>query len=429
MSQVNQAVRRALFQRGHSGMRLGLERSLAAAAALGHPERELRAFHVAGSNGKGSTSAMLERVYREAGWVTGLYTSPHLCKLSERVRVRGEPISDEALDDALARVLRDAPGELTFFETLTMAAFVALASARVEIAILEVGLGGRLDATNLIEQPLAAAIVSITEGQDGRYLEHADFLGDDVGTIAKEKAGILKRGTPCVLGPVSPVARSAILQVAEERGAAPIVEPVVERRGAVAEVRLPGGDVIALRPRLRGPHQLTNASIAATMAALAPAALRPTPKHIQRGIELAFWAGRQESIQHDGRCWLLDAAHNLDGVRTLVASQVELGWEPARTTLLFGALADKPYREMLSLLAPFAARFVFGPPGGRAPAPLHELAAIAPGAQASSAEHACELAAAVTPRGDTVLVTGSIYFIGAVRARLLGIEPDPVIAL
>ena len=402
-------------------MRLGLERSLEAAAALGQPQAGLSVVHVAGSNGKGSTSAMLERIAREAGLSTGLYTSPHLSKLCERVRVNGEPVTDEAIDDALARVMRDAPSELTFFESLTMAAFVILAERKLDLVVLEVGLGGRLDATNIVERPLATGIVSISEGEGGRFLEHANFLGDTVAAVAREKAGIAKAGVPLVIGPLSPEARASVKRVANERGSR-LLEP---RPDAHGELVLSNGDSVRLNPGLAGPHQLANAAVAAEMAVAA--GIRPGP--IERGVSLARWPGRLEAIPRDGRTVLFDAAHNIDGVRALAAALRERSLDPARTALVFGALADKPYASMLALLAPFASRRFYAPPEGRAPAPPAELAALAPGAVHAAPVDALEAALAASAPGDTVLACGSIYFIGALRAWLLGIEPDPVIAL
>jgi len=405
-------------------MRLGLERSIEAARALGDPHAKLRAFHVAGSNGKGSTSAMLERIAREAGLSTGLYTSPHLSKLTERVRVNGEPISDATLDAALERVMRDATGELTFFETLTMAAFVALADAELDVVVLEVGLGGRLDATNLIERPLATGITSISVGEGGRYLEHANFLGDTVAAIAREKAGIAKPGVPLVLGPLSAEAWESVLVVAHKVSAL-VLEPRVAADGAL---RLSNGETLLLRPLLGGPHQIENAAVAAEMA-VAAASLGVRTSHIERGIAMASWPGRLESISFRGRTVVLDAAHNIDGVRALVRALPGLGIDAARTILVFGALADKPFASMLGLLAPFAQRRVYAPPEGRAPALPATLAAIAAGETCETAMQAIERALAISAPGDTLLVTGSIYFVGAVRAWLLGIEADPVIAL
>ena len=432
-------------------MGLGLERSFAALEALGSPHLAAPVMVVAGSNGKGSTSAMLERIAREAGLTTGLYTSPHMLKIEERVRVRGEPIDERAFADALERVFVDAPPDLTFFETLTMAGFVAFRDAAVDLAVLEVGLGGRLDATNVVARPLATAITSITVGDGKRWLEHADKLGNTIGEIAREKAGILRSGVPLALGPLHPEARRAILEHARQLGAGPIwqvgwadddidheidheidgdIEKVMLRPvGRSAAARMPDGAELLLEPRLLGRHQLENAGVAAAAALGASSRFPSLRASVERGIALASWPGRLERFDVEGREVWLDSAHNLDGARALVASACSLGWSPDRTTLVFGALADKAYEPALRLLATLASRRVYASPDGRAPAPLEALASIADGAKVGDPASAVDLAVRNASIGDIVLVTGSIYLVGAVRAHLLRTERDPAVGL
>jgi dihydrofolate synthase/folylpolyglutamate synthase len=302
----------ALYRRGHRGVELGLDRVLVGAQAVGAPHQRLRALHVAGTNGKGSTCAMLEAVALRAGLRVGLYTSPHLCRLAERVRIGGEPIAEAALDEALARVLSDAPAELTFFETLTLAAFVAFEEAALDVVVLEVGLGGRLDATNLVARPLAAGITNITVGDGGRDLEHAALLGSTSEAIAREKAGIGKRGCPLVVGAMDAAAREVILAVAEERGASPIY---VCRGGEDRAALMPDGSSLALAPRLIGPHQRDNAHVAAAMASFAAPELGLGPSDIEAGIAEAVWPARFELLSIDGREVILDCAHNVEGAR------------------------------------------------------------------------------------------------------------------
>ncbi len=428
-------------------MRLGLDRSFAALEALGRPHEGLAAFVVGGSNGKGSVSAVIERIARESGYRTGLYTSPHLVHYNERIRFSGEPIDDDALADALARVFRDAPEELTFFETLTMAAFVAFREASLDVVVLEVGLGGRLDATNVIPSPLATAIVSLTRGEGGRHLEHADLLGATVPEIAREKAGILREGRPAVLGPLAEDARSVLLDAARAVAAKPVWEVAVHGeepegsasselarltpRAARGDLSLPDGLGYALAPGLVGPHQLVNAAVAAATAHLARRELPLRDGALERGVALASWPGRLErlALEHRGVDVWLDCAHNLDGARALVAAAPGLSLDPARTTLLFGALADKAYDPFLRLVAPLASRRFYAEPGGRAPAPLAELSAIAPGEAVPDPAHALTRALDATPTGGALLVTGSIYLVGAVRAQLIGARRDPPIGL
>ncbi len=423
-----------LYARGHRGIELGLDRVRRAARALGDPHLGVRALHVAGTNGKGSVAAMLDAIARESGLRAGLYTSPHLVALRERIRVDGAPLDDAQLDDALARVFRDAPAELTFFETLTLAAFVAFREAKIDLAVLEVGLGGRLDATNLVEAPLATGVVSIARGDDGRDLEHAALLGDSVDAIAREKAGIAKAGAPLVVGPVDPVAREAILDVARARGASPVwsvgADLRVDGEGEEVCLVLPEGERVVLAPRLGGAHQIENAAVAAGMAVLAARSeARIGRASIERGIARAAWDGRMETVVARGRTFLLDCAHNVDGARALAAAVSAQGIPPDRTILVFGALADKAWSSMLRVLAPLATRRVYTSPSGRAPAPLEALAATAPGAGFTDVGQALDAAVADASTNDTILVCGSIYLVGEVRARLLDLPRDPVIAL
>ncbi|HRG99791.1 MAG TPA: hypothetical protein PLR99_26275, partial [Polyangiaceae bacterium] len=206
---------RELYTRVPFGVRLGTEAMAEACARAGNPERAFASVHIAGTNGKGSVSALTEGAARASGLRTGLYTSPHLARFAERVRVSGEVLADEALAEALAEALRLGP-DLTFFEVATLAAFLAFRRAGVELAVLEVGLGGRHDATNVVAPP-GVRLTAITR----IALDHTDRLGPDLPSIAREKAGIAKAGVPLVVGPVPPAVRDAIAEVARARGALP----------------------------------------------------------------------------------------------------------------------------------------------------------------------------------------------------------------
>jgi dihydrofolate synthase / folylpolyglutamate synthase len=434
-----------LVARGHRGMRLGLERTIAACRALGDPQRGLRCVHVAGTNGKGSVCAMVERIARTAGKRTGLYTSPHLIRFGERIRLDGVPVDDEAFGTALERVLRDAPEELTFFETLTLAAFVVFRDAAVDVAVLEVGLGGRLDATNVIEDPLATAVVSITRGQGGKWLEHADFLGDDVATIAREKAGIFKRGVPAVLGPLPDVARAAVLDVARSVGAAPMWELRPGPRvitGVAGDawphpvtldpssglVVMPGGQRLELSPGLAGPHQLENAAVAAALAWAAGPNVASDPAIIARGIAETTWPGRLERFDVDGREVWLDCAHNVEGAEALDAA-LDGVLQNRNATLLFGALADKAWEPMIRLLGPRFSRRVYTSPPGRLATPPARLAEVLAGETIDAPAAALRRSIDVTPPGEVLVVAGSIYLVGQVRSVLQGQDSDPAMGL
>jgi dihydrofolate synthase/folylpolyglutamate synthase len=413
-------------------MLLGLDRVEDALARLGDPHLGLAAVHVAGSNGKGSTSAMIEAVARAAGLRTGLYTSPHLCRFAERIRLDGRPIGDEAFARSLSAVIDRARPDLTFFESLTVAAFAAFREAEVDLAVLEVGLGGRLDATNVIRDPVATAITSIS-------LEHTAILGDTLAAIAREKAGILKPGAPVVLGPLPDEAGAAIAEIASQVGAGPVLrvaralkgagEIEVSHDGSVSTIRGPGpSDLLALRLPLAGAHQAENAGVAVGLASFLA---RRFPRidlaaATRAGLAAAEWPGRCERIEKGGVTVLLDAAHNPEGAAAL---REAVRGDPARTALVFGALADKRWPEMLAAIAPLASRRYYTRPRGREPAAPEALAAIAAGTAVPEPGEALARALAESAPGETVIVTGSIYLVGELRAGLLGIEADPVIAL
>ena len=396
----------ALSARAKFGMTLGLDRVRGALAEVGDPHLGLAVAHVAGSNGKGSTSAMIESIARAAGLRTGLTTSPHLARFAERIRIDGAPIEDDPFEEALARALEAAGGELTFFEVLTVAAFVAFREANVDLAVLEVGLGGRLDATNVVERPLACAITSIS-------LEHTAVLGDTLDAIAREKAGILKRGAPYVLGRLPPEAERAIDDVARAVGAGPRwtgpLEPV---------------DVA-----LRGEHQRRNAAVASAVAELLAARWPAIRGAIRRGLDDVRWPGRFEKIALGAHTLLLDGAHNDEGAEALACALEAEGTPPERTTLVFGALADKSFAAMLARIAKLAHRRIYTAPKGRAPAPFEALTAIAPGEIVPEPALAIARAVALAGPDETVLVTGSLYLVGEVRAHVLGLPSDPIIPL
>jgi dihydrofolate synthase/folylpolyglutamate synthase len=407
-----------LYERVPLGMRLGLGPMTEACARFGHPERAYEVVHVAGTNGKGSACAMVEAAARAGGRSVGLYTSPHLCRVAERIRVGGEPVADGPFADLLTRVLDGAP-DLSFFETLTLAAFVAFQEARVEVGILEVGLGGRLDATNVVERPRAAAVTRIA-------MDHADRLGPTLVDIAREKAGIAKAGVPMFLGPMSAEVRAAIDAVAAERGATTIdaADPATLALLARTHLGLPGA------------HQADNAAVAVRLAQ----ALGVGDEAIARGLGETRWAGRLERIaataatrssrRPDGP-YLLDAAHNVDGVEALARYLTEHpddGRGHGRV-LVFGALADKEWGPMIDRLAPlFPAGRVYVAPQGRAPASPAAIAERHPGEVASSVAEACALARARAGAGE-VVVAGSIFLVGEARAGLLSLPFDRFVAL
>jgi dihydrofolate synthase/folylpolyglutamate synthase len=439
-------------------MVLGLDEIRGALAELGNPQAGLSVVHVAGSNGKGSVCALVEAILRAAGLRTGLYTSPHLSRFAERIRIDGEAIEEGAFERALDQALGARGGELTFFEVLTVAALLAFREARVDIAVLEVGLGGRLDATNVVDLPIATAVTSIA-------LEHTEVLGQTLGLIAREKAGILKRGAPVATGPLDVEAMHEVMEVAGAVGAGTIwrvdrvhqpgdsnfnkfnnfnnskdtrtgsppvssvrVSQLADGRALIEAPAEHGGRITA-RLGLRGAHQMENAGVAAAIAWQIAERWPQIGGALQSGLETAHWPGRFERIERAGIHVVLDCAHNPHGALALAATLREEGISRERTSLVFGALADKAWEPMLRVLAPLAASRYYATPKGRAPAGLNELSAIAPGAEIGDPRAALDAAMSASRRGDTIVVTGSLYLVGEVRAALLGIKSDPVIAL
>jgi dihydrofolate synthase/folylpolyglutamate synthase len=385
----------ALYARVPLGMRLGLDAMRASCARLGHPERAFGVVHVAGTNGKGSTAAMVESMARAAGLRTGLYTSPHLCRFAERIRIGGEPIDDAALASLLERALGER--DLSFFETATLTALLAFRDRGVDLAVVEVGIGGRLDATNVVPRPRCAAVTRIA-------FDHVDRLGETLEAIAREKAGIAKAGAPLVLGPLAPSVRAAAQEVAQAAGAR-IVDVTDADRASIAPLSL----------GIAGAHPRENAATAWRIAdeiGLAPAAR-------EDGLAKVTWPGRLERV---AGAWLLDGAHNPDGARALVTSV------PSAGALVFGALADKAWGEMLDVLRAIECPRFFVAPRGRAAVDPALLAKRRGGTPCGSVDEALAGARRAAGARD-VLVCGSLYLVGEARARLLGLPLDPPVSL
>jgi dihydrofolate synthase / folylpolyglutamate synthase len=387
-------------------VRLGLERVERALDALGRPELGLAVLHVAGTNGKGSTCAMAAAALAAAGHRVGLYTSPHLVRFHERIALDGQPISDEALARLAAELRRacpwhDAGGEgerLTYFEFATLLALLHFAREGVGAAVLEVGLGGRFDATNAV-RPLACAVARIG-------LDHTEILGPTLDAIAREKAGIFKAGVPAAVAHDQPPEALAALREEAVRRGAPLTVVEAPWTGPVA---------------LPGPHQRGNAALAAAALRLLAGAGLPVPEEaIARGIATARWPGRLETVGGV----LLDGAHNPDGAAALAAALEAL--HPGRPVeLVFGVLADKDHEGMLRALAPAVrALHLLAPrsPRGRAPATYLDLArSLCPAADVhASAADAIACAREAAGRVGITCVAGSLYLVGEARQLLLG---------
>jgi len=400
-------------------VKFGLDTILALVARMGHPEAGYPSLLVAGTNGKGSVVAYADAVLRSSGLRVGRYTSPHLARVNERIAVDGREITDAALDAAVLRV-RDAASGLvregriaahpTYFEVLTAAAFAHFRRRKVEVAVLEVGMGGRLDATNVVD-PLASAIVSVD-------LDHEAYLGPTRAAIAREKAGVLRAGRATVLGPLAPEARDAIGGIARDLHARLVdARGGTEVRGGAEglEVRTPYGLYRGLRP-LPGAHQVDNALVALRLLEEARAAgLACDLERAADAIGTARWPGRLERIA--GRpAILLDGAHNPAAARALADHLRGIG----PFVLVFGAMRDKDIRGMAEVLFPLARDVALTRPRvdrAARPAEIAERAGSAGRGAHLEGDPRKALAWARVRAGSdaTVVVAGSLFLVGELR--------------
>lgn len=390
------------------GRKLGLERVQAACDRLGNPERAFEAVHIAGTNGKGTVSAFTAAIGQAAGRKVGLYTSPHLVRFAERIQIDGQPIDDDTLVSLLNQVMDEAP-DLTFFEVATLTAFLAFRDAGVDLAVLEVGLGGRLDATNVIPPPRVAVITRIA-------FDHMLELGESLASIATEKAGIIKAGATVVVGKLHPDA----MEVVEDR--------VAEVGARLVELGspepIPGAPLAYPRVAMTG----SNLAVAVTVGR----ALAVQPEAIAQGIEATVWPGRNELLHRNGQeLTLLDCAHNPDGAVALshVLDPSVLGEIESRrdVALVFGAIQGKNWKSMLSRLEQVAGHRVFvAPPINKAVDPRIMADAVG-GEVAGDIGSALARAREIVGEHGVVVVTGSTFLVGAARAQLLGLPGDPAV--
>jgi len=398
---------RQLYARVPLGMRLGLTPMKDACARAGNPERSFEAVHIGGTNGKGSVCAMVESIARATGQKTGLFTSPHLSRFAERIRINGEPVSDDALVECLEEAL-SIGADLSFFETATLAAFLAFRSAKVDLAVLEVGIGGRLDATNVIETAKATAITKVA-------LDHQDKLGNTLVEIAREKAAIGKSGVPMVIGTVPEDVRFEIERVCRSLKGKP--EFIDDERIPKIKVASP----------LPGLYQTANVRVAARIGVH----LGADEAAITRGLSNAKWPGRFEWVEHATGPVLLDAAHNPDGMLAFVASlsAIKSRVASAPMVLVFGALADKEWAEMIDIAASHFEHRVYTVPKGRAAVRPDAINERHQGIVDEDPKSAYRTARAIAGEKGLVVVAGSIFLVGEIRGELLEIPSDPVVAL
>jgi dihydrofolate synthase/folylpolyglutamate synthase len=421
------------LQRLHSlarfGSKPGLERITALLERLGRPQDKVPAVHIAGTNGKGSVAALLSSICQAAGCRTGLFTSPHLVRYNERIRLDGRPISDDELADLIAQVwplvkdegLIGEYGHPTEFELGTALAFLCFAELGVDLMIIEVGLGGRLDATNVII-PEAAVITKIA-------MDHAMQLGSTLGSIAKEKAGIIKEGRPVVSGPQEDEAREVIARVAQERRA-PLLQVGSDVEYELIDWGL-WGTKLNYRGRLwrekgltmglAGPHQAVNGATALAAAeVLVEEGWDISPEAVREGLRSARWPGRFEMVQERPPV-IFDGAHNPDGARAL--SQALAGAFPGRPIIyVMAVLGEKDRAKILEALLPLGEKVVFTRPSSSRSAPsdpaeLVELASPYGIESHSEGDPRQALAWAMEQAGETgvVCICGSLYLVGELR--------------
>jgi len=406
------------------GMDFKLERVALALRNLGDPHERFASVHIAGTNGKGSVAAMLHAVLSAAGYCVGLYTSPHLVSFTERIRVGATQIAEDDVV-ALAREIRTAATvrgiELTFFEFVTVMAFLHFARSRVDVAVVEVGLGGRLDATNVLD-PVAAVITTIG-------LDHQEFLGDTIESIAREKAGIIKPGRPVIVGNVCDQARAVLAATAAEVGAPTLWwgrdfsgSPTGPFRYSACGTEL---DNLALP--LRGRHQRDNAAIAIAAAMQLRDRFVIPDAAIRRGISEVRWPGRLDVVQTDPLL-VLDGAHNVDGVTALVNELPNIvGGRDVH--LLFGVMRDKRWEPMVEMLGPHATHVTVVPtlpPRGEDPAVLAQsFARYCRVSIAASPLHGLEALLNAASKDDALLVAGSLFLVGEILPYFLSRHGRP----
>jgi dihydrofolate synthase/folylpolyglutamate synthase len=398
--------------------------------ALGNPELRFRSVLIAGTNGKGSTAATLAGILQASGIRTGLYTSPHLSRINERIRVGGAEIEDDQFSDLYSRVEVAAdelvargtlPQSPSFFEFITAIGFLYFAESGVDVAVLEVGMGGRLDATNVVE-PLVSVITDIS-------LDHTEWLGSTISAIAREKAGILRKNGTLITLAQHPEANQSLGEVAAELGV----------RGVNANAYMPmgvaksfgsytvevAGEAIEIDSPLAGVHQHRNVALAIASAV----ELREmfgfpvTRRSIENGVRGTRWPGRLELLESGGVTWVLDVAHNAAGAWALRAG-VEAGFGERRPRILvFSCLRDKPLREMAQILFPGFDRVIVAPIGSPRASSLAELLEAAE-AMGSAAIALGSVQEALTRArqdcgGGVVVISGSVYLVGEARSDLI----------
>jgi dihydrofolate synthase/folylpolyglutamate synthase len=385
------------------GSKFGLEDTVRLAALSGNPQQRLRFIHVAGTNGKGSTCAMLESIYRAAGLRVGLFTSPHLVAFSERIQVNRQPVSEPdvaRLVGELRALLEHFPADAhpTFFEVVTVMALRYFAEQECDLVIWETGLGGRLDATNIVT-PLASVITNI-------QFDHQQWLGDTLERIASEKAGIIKPGVPVITAVDNPEAFRILFETAHQQNAPfRLITWAQTENHPMRGLQLP----------LLGEHQRLNAAVAAYTALAIADKIPVTHEIIRAGLSRVEWPGRLQLVEHPpGHKLLLDGAHNIGSAETL-RTALRTYFATRAPTFILGILRDKDWLPMCEILAPLAARILLVPVSSRRSATPEELKPVCRAANPTAEIEECSSLAEALERAGSdpfVVITGSLYLVG-----------------
>lgn len=405
-----EAVLSRLYGLSPKGVTLGLDRVTRAADILGNPQESFFSVQIAGTNGKGTVSATLAHTLRSSGLCIGLFTSPHMHRFAERIRIDGNEAPESLTAEHLSLVLDlnvSRPDlSLSFFEVATLAALRTFQEMKVDIAVLEVGLGGRLDATS-VAAPRLTAVTSVA-------LDHTALLGNTIAKIAAEKAGIARPGVPMIVGELPEEANLVIEKICAEKRAP------LSMFGR--DFALPDG----LSPPWPGDHHRSNIAVAAALYRhICSVAPRVRPEGFAVALPTVRWPGRFE-IVHANRRYILDCAHNMEAAESLVKTLSTQNEHPA--LLLYGALRDKPAEEMLNLYRPLVKHVVLMPPPiDRAESPAR--LAMPEDTVTADAVQALEAAARLSNSNDTILVTGSLFTVAKVRELLLKERADAPVGL
>ncbi len=406
------------------GMVFGLSNIERIVHALGNPHEQLKVIHIGGTNGKGSTAVMMASVLRQSGYRVGLYTSPHILSFTERIQINGESITEAevaAMTASIRERIEEAriPQEFTFFDFTTAMAFLYFAESGVDLAIIEVGLGGRLDSTNIV-RPTVALITNVS-------VEHRDVLGDSLIGIAREKAGIIKQGVPLLTGITQEEIIREVERVCQEK------EAPLYRMGRDFSAEKEGPGMLGFKGRrwsfsgikvnLLGEHQIENAAMAMGTLETAEEAGYPVSRDsIYRGLEKVNWSGRLEVVRK--RPWvILDGAHNPAGAQAL-REALSQGFSYERCYFLLGIMRDKEVEKIISILAPLSHELVLCKPKQDRAAPPERLAKAveavgAKGRVIPDVAEGLDTLLSMAGRDDLICVAGSFYTLGEAKAHLL----------